>query len=608
MKKFLLSLIAVLTLSLSAVAETVTYPESTETGWAAYSWTQDGDDFTATVGDFTFLLAKNTSTNALVAPDKYSIRVYAGANLTITAPTGYVMTEVSGLTASSSKAVGTTVSEGWTNETGTISAAANQPFKFTCADGLATITFDGNGKQLRVKEVTVTYQSATGETKAAANLSFPESHYTAKLGEAFTAPTLTKDTDAAVTYSSSDPEVATVDATGAVTLVAAGSTVITAEAAENDNFYGGKASYTLEVVDPNIPGATIDNPMTVLEALEACTASGPKGVYVKGVVKAVTTEYSAQYKNVTFTIIDTADDAEVLECFRAKWGEGVTGPEDNNPAVGATVVMYGDLTIYNGKKELNSGNLIVKYEAPALPSAGLSFPEALYSINLGETFTAPELTKDTPAVVSYASSIPAVAEVDAATGAVTVKTYGTTVITASTEGTSAFLPGEASYTLEVLNPEITVDAPLTVEQALAVCENNPHKVFVKGYVIEVTTQYDSKYMNVTFTIADTKEGGNVLTCYRSKWGEGVTAPEDYNPAVGASVIISGDLKVYNDMKEFEAGNLIVKYDNSTDAIESVEFDANAPVEYFNLQGVRVNNPEGGMFIMRQGSKVAKVIR
>jgi hypothetical protein len=36
-------------------------------------------------------------------------------------------------------------------------------------------------------------------------------------------------------------------------------------------------------------------------------------------------------------------------------------------------------------------------------------------------------------------------------------------------------------------------------------------------------------------------------------------------------------------------------------------DANAPVEYFNLQGVRVNNPENGLFIRRQGGKASKVI-
>lgn len=39
-----------------------------------------------------------------------------------------------------------------------------------------------------------------------------------------------------------------------------------------------------------------------------------------------------------------------------------------------------------------------------------------------------------------------------------------------------------------------------------------------------------------------------------------------------------------------------------------EFDANAPVEYYNLQGIRVNNPENGIFIMRQGNTVKKVVK
>lgn len=37
-------------------------------------------------------------------------------------------------------------------------------------------------------------------------------------------------------------------------------------------------------------------------------------------------------------------------------------------------------------------------------------------------------------------------------------------------------------------------------------------------------------------------------------------------------------------------------------------DSNAPVEYFNLQGMRVNEAENGIFIRRQGNKVSKVIR
>ena len=33
----------------------------------------------------------------------------------------------------------------------------------------------------------------------------------------------------------------------------------------------------------------------------------------------------------------------------------------------------------------------------------------------------------------------------------------------------------------------------------------------------------------------------------------------------------------------------------------------APVEYFNLQGAKVMNPEKGVFIKRQGSKATKII-
>ena len=43
-------------------------------------------------------------------------------------------------------------------------------------------------------------------------------------------------------------------------------------------------------------------------------------------------------------------------------------------------------------------------------------------------------------------------------------------------------------------------------------------------------------------------------------------------------------------------------------MKSVEAEeADAPVEYFNLQGVRVMNPDKGLFIRRQGNRVEKVM-
>lgn len=47
--------------------------------------------------------------------------------------------------------------------------------------------------------------------------------------------------------------------------------------------------------------------------------------------------------------------------------------------------------------------------------------------------------------------------------------------------------------------------------------------------------------------------------------------------------------------------------NSTGAVENLEVENNAAPEYFNLQGVRVANPENGLYIVRRGTTVSKVM-
>lgn len=48
------------------------------------------------------------------------------------------------------------------------------------------------------------------------------------------------------------------------------------------------------------------------------------------------------------------------------------------------------------------------------------------------------------------------------------------------------------------------------------------------------------------------------------------------------------------------------YAPATTGVETVE-EVNTPVEYFNLQGVRVANPEQGIYIVRKGNSVKKVM-
>lgn len=51
--------------------------------------------------------------------------------------------------------------------------------------------------------------------------------------------------------------------------------------------------------------------------------------------------------------------------------------------------------------------------------------------------------------------------------------------------------------------------------------------------------------------------------------------------------------------------VIYKENESGSGVAGIEADENAPVEYYNLQGVRVASPEKGLYIVKQGNKVEK---
>lgn len=131
--------------------------------------------------------------------------------------------------------------------------------KFTVDGGCANGVWKGSAKSVKytaqktvtIYTITVKYQSEAAATKKSAGLAFSETKATAVLGEKFTAPTLTKATNAAVKYTSTNTKVATIDeATGEITLVAAGNTTIKAETEENADYYAGLVSYSLAVTEP----------------------------------------------------------------------------------------------------------------------------------------------------------------------------------------------------------------------------------------------------------------------------------------------------------------------------------------------------------------------
>lgn len=224
----------------------------------------------------------------------------------------------------------------------------------------------------------ISYEITDEVVKDNITLAFPQTAYEATIGSEFTAPTVSA--EPAVTgieYSSSNESVATVDAnTGEVTLVAAGTTLITASFVGNDDYNPATARYTLTVTDPNAPG-TQNNPYTVAQARAAIDAgTGVTGVYATGIVSEIVTAYSSQYGNITYNIsVDGSTTADQLQAFRGKSFEGENFTSENDIQVGDKVVIYGDLTRYGETYEFGANNQLVSLQRPVFnisPSVNIS--------------------------------------------------------------------------------------------------------------------------------------------------------------------------------------------------------------------------------------------
>lgn len=89
--------------------------------------------------------------------------------------------------------------------------------------------------------------------------------------------------------------------------------------------------------------------------------------------------------------------------------------------------------------------------------------------------------------------------------------------------------------------------------------------------------------------------------------DGTLANRKWTPADGAVVTEF----TWAPAATVNAGSIsvtIAKDNTAVSGVEGIEADNNnAPVEYYNLQGVRVSEPAAGLYIRRQGNSVSKVI-
>ena len=545
MKKFLLSLAAVVLVGASALAKeyTITMSEVTTFNADKTSFTAEG---------FTFQAAKNNgSTAPTYNANGGDYRLYAKNSLTITAPAGVNMTNVSVTISAAGKKRQTNIaaSDGAVTEAAGSFAWAGSvnELKLTVGDK-CTLGTDDKKKagQFCFTDITITTDEGAGPEKTDAGLVFASETINATLGEAVPANALTKATNAAAVYTSSNVEVATVDAaTGEVTLVAAGTTTIKAATEATETYKAGEASYTLVVVDPN-----------------------------------------------------------------------------------------------------------------AKKPANLAFANATVTVDLSEVVPANELTKDTDAAIVYTSSNVEVATVDAATGEVTLVAAGTTTIKAATEATETYEAGEATYTLTVTDKaDIVYENDGKTEASGFTFEagegENPWQFSsygMTGNAFKITGKTADAYavspvfdltnrikpISITqtfaynfiipeqvpeyFTIAVREEGATEWTVLTAAPAPEATAGTKLNKWTYVDDYAI-DLGAYEGKKiqigyhyvadgtvcgGWQIKDILVKGKKSSAVSDITVEDENAPIYYYNLQGVRVANPSNGLYIRVQGKKAAKV--
>ncbi|MGN0238054.1 MAG: Ig-like domain-containing protein [Lepagella sp.] len=309
-------------------------------------------------------------------------------------------------------------------------------------------------------------------------------------------------------------------------------------------------------------------------------------------------------------------------------------------------------------------NIVVKkFDVDPIDSE-ISFPETEYSATIGEIFESPVASTISDGTVAYSSSDETVATVDAATGEVTLVAQGTTVITATVEATDTYLAGSASYTLIVTDPNapevlfswtVGGEEVFSFEQ-VAASENYAWKyssqygLVGSGYISGAAVALDEVAASPVIDLTQKKEvtldfktvfnqykvnGSNIdVTTFPGKYAflvvreEGETewtrfaeptAPAAFNWTFYDNETVS--LEEYKGKKiqfgfeyvstdecagTWELKDIVVK-GKTESGVANIELDETAAPVYYNLQGVRVANPEKGLYIVVKGNKSSKVI-
>ncbi len=317
---------------------------------------------------------------------------------------------------------------------------------------------------------------------------------------------------------------------------------------------------------------------------------------IEGYVTSIKTAYNDQYHNISFWMADTQDGGEVLQAYRA-----ACASEEDAPAVGDKVKVIGQLTKYGSTPEFAAGCTFMILEHAVVTDYYLVGSFNGWTANADYKFVANAENAGEYMLENVALSAEDSIKVIGVIGETTTwypDNAPNYVIEVDSLYNIYFRPdgqgGEDWYYnclfVAVVEP---LAAPTNCVEAAAAAmsvsaNNEPYNdgavYTIEGYVTGIKTAYSDQYHNITFWMADTQDGGEVLQAYHA-----ACASEEEAPVVGDKVAVTGSLTKYYSTPEFAAGcTFVILKDEPVEEVETI-YDWAAEVGISILNGAEAAN-------------------
>ena len=610
------------------------------------TFSTDHITWTCADGNITIQQLKGSSNTAVNSSYVSAPRVYKQNILSFVGVNGYTITNIdikcNGAYYGTTMYAGTEISnnnvENNTDEldpTWTTSNNGTHSIATISEDGLTEIYIQNGhssdaSNQLRITQLSITYIEGSGSITATTvtinseGITNTDVYQSTAAGSLSASVTETESGDvisgATVTWSSSNPDVATINENGVVTLVDAGTTTITASYAGVSGTYStSSATYTLNVTN----SAPYEQPTTI-EIIPNYTFWGKTGQFsgstyseLSGSQDNLSLEWTrgsgSTYANSTAmrfykdnTLTFTAPTGYVITSIVITFSttqsdlsfspEGYTlsGTTGTWEGSASTVTMtrpsngasYAQITQFTITLSMPSSVATPTFS----PASGTEFGDEGLSVTI---------SCDTDGVDIYYTidgSTPSDDGCITYNGPFTV-TETTTIKAIAYDGDDASPIATATYIYVDPNAPGTANNPYTVALARAAIDagTGTQGVYATGIVCTASSQlYNNKYLSY-YISADGLTTSDQLEAYNGLSFEGASFTSANDVQVGDSVVIYGNLTKYNSTYEFAANNQLYYLHRPAAAVEAPTFSPVAGT-YADAQTVTISCATDGVDI------------